>query len=287
MVASIAFNPFVTTNAAGSFGVRSDGYVQGTAQDDPAIRYKLAGGIWSPTETVTAFGGMGITEVIPTGGPGNPLRALGSIISRATSVTAGAAGSLTGFTVFDQNHSAVQTPQSPVPQVGSGSGVMFYRLGSGARIAVNCDPSLINLDGSVITSQVSWDFNLQRLVPYAPAEAAETITGITWANGIATVTTSAAHGYVVGDDVTLIGQVPAGYSGDQTILTVPTTTTFTYALAVNPGTETTPGTIAAGGGALPVRVLNVEPGNSMTVVIDPVTGFATWNRAGSTALILI
>jgi hypothetical protein len=287
MVATISFNPFVTTNAAGSFSVRSNGYVQGTAQDDPAIRYKLAGGVLAQSETLPAWGGMGISELIPGDGPTGPNKALGGVIGRATNVTAGAIGSLTGFTVFDQNYSAVQTPQSPVPLVGSGATLMFYRLGSGARIAVAVDPSLADVEGDIITTAVSWDSARQMLVPFAAAEPAETITGITWANGIATVTTSAAHGYVAGDDVTLSGQVPSGYSGTQTILTVPTTTTFTYVLAVNPGTETTPGTIAAGGGALPVRVLSLEIGNSMTVSYDPVTGFATWNRSGSTALILI
>ena len=36
-----------------------------------------------------------------------------------------------------------------------------------------------------------------------------------------------------------------------------------------------------------VKVLSVEVGNSMTVSYDPVTGFATWNRSGTTAIILI
>ena len=42
-----------------------------------------------------------------------------------------------------------------------------------------------------------------------------------------------------------------------------------------------------GGGILPVRVLEVQVGNSMTVNYDPVTGFATWNRSGSCAVIQI
>lgn len=286
MVATVSYNPLVTTNAAGSFNVTSEGFIQGCAMDSPAIRNQLAGGVLANSETLPMWGGVGVTENVP-GAVGGPVKGLGGIMGRASTLAAGVAGQLTGFSVFDQNHSGIQTPQSPVPLVASGMTFNFYRLGSGARVPVAIDPALISLDGSVITTPVSWDFAQQRLVPFAPAEAAETITGITWAAGVATVTTSAAHGYVVGDDVTLSGQVPSGYSGTQTILTVPSTTTFTYALAVNPGTETTPGIINAGGGALPVRVLQVEPGNSMVVAYNPVTGFATWNRSGSCALILI
>ena len=58
-----------------------------------------------------------------------------------------------------------------------------------------------------------------------------------------------------------------------------------------PGTAlaaaTTNGTLSAGGGALPVRIIEVFPTNCMTVNIDPVTGYATWNRNGVCALALI
>jgi hypothetical protein len=114
------------------------------------------------------FGGIAITESIPQERP--PVTradvALGGIIARATTLVAGAGG-VTGFSVFDQNYAAVNTPQSPVPTVGSGGLVNFYRLGSGARVALAIDPALITLEGGLITQQVSWDFTLQRIIAFA------------------------------------------------------------------------------------------------------------------------
>ena len=47
------------------------------------------------------------------------------------------------------------------------------------------------------------------------------------------------------------------------------------------------GTVLAGGGALDVDVIDMNVGNSMTVEYNPTTGFATWNRQGDCAIILI
>ena len=38
-MANLSLNPMATTNAAGSFGVQSDGFIQGVALDDPANRF--------------------------------------------------------------------------------------------------------------------------------------------------------------------------------------------------------------------------------------------------------
>lgn len=207
MSGNISFNPYVTTNALGSFNIQTTGFIQGTALDQPAIRFALSGGVLASTETLPMWGGIGISENIP-GLSGGPLDELGGVISRATSETAGTAGQLTGFSVFDQAHSMVNFPQSPVPQSAVGGLVNFYRLGSGARIAVAMDPALVSLEGEVITTQVSWDFTNQRLIAY-------------------------------------------------------------------------------NGSALPVRVIDVNIGNSMTVTYNSGTGFVTWNRSGSCAIILI
>lgn len=43
-----------------------------------------------------------------------------------------------------------------------------------------------------------------------------------------TITTSAAHGYSVGQTVNISGVTPAGYNGNWLIVTVPSSTTFTY-----------------------------------------------------------
>jgi hypothetical protein len=291
---SIAFNPSVTTNAGGTFNVTTEGYIQGTALNDPAIRNQLAGGILASSETLPMWGGVGISENVPTPGTnGSPLASLGPTLVRASQIAVSgspAAGDLTGFSVFDQDHSMVTTPQSPVPSAGNGMGVNFYRLGSGARIAVAIDPALVDLEGNIITQLVSWDFVNQRLVPYEAAEAQIAITSQTWAGGVVTVVTTTAHNLAVGDDANISGAVPAGYNGSVTVVSTADNTHFTYALAAEPGgvsPATTPGVILKGGGALPVRIMDVNIGGSMTVVYSATTGFVTWNRSGSTAIILI
>jgi hypothetical protein len=172
MAANIAFNPYIQTSAAGMFNIESDGFIVGTAMPDPAARFALSGGWLAQAETLPMFGGVAINESVPlerTTAPATPTRpdiSLGGIIARATTLAAGA-GSVTGFSVFDQNYAAVNTPQSPVPVVGSGGMVNFYRLGSGARVALAIDPALVTLEGGLITQQVSWDFSLQRIIAFA------------------------------------------------------------------------------------------------------------------------
>jgi hypothetical protein len=73
---------------------------------------------------------------------------------------------------------------------------------------------------------------------FVPADASLfTITGVTETGFIATATTSAPHGYKVGQFVCVAGvaispaaaTVGYGYNGLVRVLSVPTTTTFTYA----------------------------------------------------------
>jgi hypothetical protein len=136
----------------------------GTAQPDPAARFALSGGTLAAAETLPMFGGIAISENIPfePSATPHPVVPLGGIIARAT-----AAANLTGFSVFDQNYAAVNSPQSTVPTVGSGGLVNFYRLGSGARVALAIDPTLITLEGTLITSQVSWDYTNQKIIAFA------------------------------------------------------------------------------------------------------------------------
>jgi hypothetical protein len=293
MAAQISFNPVLTTNASGSFNIQSEGYFQGTALNDPAVRNALAGGVLATTETLPMWGGVGIAEFVPGTSP-NP--ALGGNIKRATSLTGATA--LTGFSVFDQVHSMTTTPQSPVPLAGSSMSVNFYRLGSGARLALKAAPGLIALDGGIITQQVSWDFVGQQLVPYSPTYAANTITGAVWASTSGgrttfTVSTDPTTLLDAGDVINVSGVVSTGGTGVGfngafvVVSTTSTTIVVTQAAASSPGTYSSGGSVAAGGGALACKVLEVALGNSMTVLYDAVTGFATWDRSGTTVVIQI
>jgi len=66
MTAQISLQPMVTTNAAGLFNVNSAGFTQGDALDDPAVKFWLAGGVFSTAATVPLWGGVPIAETIPT-----------------------------------------------------------------------------------------------------------------------------------------------------------------------------------------------------------------------------
>lgn len=62
-------------------------------------------------------------------------------------------------------------------------------------------------------------------------KASRTITNVVRTTNVVTITTSAAHGYSVGDSVTVTATSNTGVNGTVTIATVPTTTTFTYTKA--------------------------------------------------------
>jgi hypothetical protein len=198
MVSSLGYNPIITSNASGSFNIESAGYIQGQALDAPAARFEMAGGILATDENLPMWGGVGIYENIP-GVAAGPSTTLGGIIGRATSIAAPgqppAAKALTGFSTFDQAHHMVQTPQSEVPVALSGMSVNFYRFGSRARLAVAIDPTLITLQGEIITSQVSWDFINQKIIaPVAGSILPVTVLAVQATNCL-TVQYAAATGF--------------------------------------------------------------------------------------------
>ncbi len=287
MVATIATNPYQTTNASGSFNVQSSGYIQGMALDQPSVRNMLAGGVLAAAETSPMWGGVGVSEVVP-GASATPNRSLGGIITRATTLTAAAAASLTGFSVFDQNYAGVNTPASPVPLIPSYGLVNFYRLGSGARIAVKCSPNLVNFEGDIITSQLSWDFEGQQLEPYVST----TISSGTYTTGTGAVSlvTAAAHGLLPGDTFNIDTATGTGsyaaINGDHTATAGTTGTTLNFTVASGLTMTITGGNVASGG-VLPVKLLDVSIGDSMTVTYNSTTGLATWERSGNCAIILI
>lgn len=299
MVATVSFNPGITTNAAGSFNRDSVGLIQGTAYDSPNTRFDLAGGLLATTETLPMWGGVGIFELVP-GVSGGPSATLGSSIGRATSLTGSTA--LTGFSVFDQAYGMFNTPQSPVPLAGSSMSVNFYRLGSGARIAVACDPTLVNLQGAIITSQVSWDFNNQVLQPYDASTATIAASAtVTWANTLGGQITfpvanwTGAWQPAPGDILNISGATNSGTGGVSAINTdfIVVSSTTTGVVLAAPAAAGVFGTIGGspvlnfGTGALNVKILDVQVGNCMTVNYSPATGFATWNRNGSCAVIVL
>lgn len=77
------------------------------------------------------------------------------------------------------------------------------------------------------------------------AEAAKTVTTMSWTAGTVTATAT-AHGFLVGDIITVSGVTPAGYNGVYEVTAVTDANTFKYALVTNPGTVTIQGTAKFG-----------------------------------------
>jgi len=288
---SVSLQPMLTSNAAGGFSVQSDGYIQGFALDDPAIRNELSMGSLLSTETLPMWGGVAIAEYLKAGN-GN---ALGNDIGRASLLA-----SITGFAVFNQAHAFINTPQSQVPTAGAGQSIPFYRLGSKARIAVACDPSLISLNGGLVTPQVSWDFNNSRLQPYVASTAQVSLTSITAAYDATTglwtfavVAAAATDVGAVGDAINISGVTGTGanlLNANQFVTAFTDNQHFSFQIAGGAATFTAgaqAGTLFVnqGIGALPVKVLSVDQGNSKIVVYDPVNNVANWNNQGSVAII--
>lgn len=295
MAASNGF-PNLTTSGQGLFnGASSVGMIQGQADPDPATRFALRGGIVSSSETVPMWGGIGVYADVPPVSASGPNQVLGPVLGRATSISG--ALPLLGFTVFDQSYNLVTDPSNPVPTAGSGQSINFYSLGSRARIAVACDPSLVSLRGGLLNAQVSWDFVNQRLVPYSPAYAADTITGAVWASTSGgqityTVSTDLTADLNAGDDINVSGIVETGgtggsYNGSFVVVSVTSTTIVVAAPAASGyyGTYTSGGSVLAGGGALPVTILDVQPTGCITVDYNSASGLVTYDYNGACAKI--
>ncbi len=287
--------PSLTTSGQGLFnGASSNGLIQGQTFPDPSTRNVLRSGIVSQSETIPMWGGVGVyADISPISSTG-PNSVLGQVLGRANSLSGSTA--LVGFTVFDQAYNLVSDPNSPVGTAGSGQSINYYPLGSRARIAVACDPSLISLRGGLINAQVSWDFTSQQLIPYSGAYPATTITNAVWASTSGgrttfTVGTDLTSYINASDDIEVTGVVSTGgtgvgFNGMFTVVSINSTTiVVTQVAASSPGTYSSGGTVLAGGGALPVTVLEVVPSGCMNVLYSTVTGNATWNFNGSCAII--
>lgn len=295
MVAINGF-PASVTGATGQFtsGGTSTGYIQGHVEPDAASMQWLQAGWVAQSETIPMWGGVAVNAAL------NPIStalssvsaAGGQTLTRATSVA-----TTLGFTAYNQAHNLVIDTNNNVPTAGSGQSISYFANGSRARIAVQCDPSLISLRGGQINQQVSWDFVSQMLIPYTAAYGPATITNAVWSatNGgqvVFTVTSDLSAVLTAGKDFEVTGVVNTGgastsaFNGMYTVVSSTSTTVTAVMLAtVSPGTYASGGTIVAGGGALPVTVLDVRPTGNMVVSYNPLTGLRNWNFNGAAALI--
>lgn len=303
MASSVSINPMATTNAAGLFSVTTDGMVQGAIMDDPVARFALATGFVDPAETLPMWPGIAISESIPAGSSlanGTPDRAYGPPLKRATTVTPGTGG-ITGFTCLNQMHAGIVTPQNKVPSLGSYMTSPFFRLGSGARMALACDPSLQSVLGGSTKQQVSWDFNNQIITAYDASTPTYSLTSIT-SNYAASVYTMVVVGAVatpvagVGDIINVSGVTGTGaalVNGNHVVTAFTDNQHFTFTVNAASGAIATgalTGTLLLnyGTGALPIQaIIDSNFGNSQTVQWDAVNLVANWNYSGSALLVIL
>lgn len=292
MATQFSVNPMLASFASGTFSTQSDGVIQGAAFDDPAVRYALCTGTLDPTDTLPMWGGVPVQELIPIEGTYT------SKVKRSTAIA-----NVLAFAVVNQAHNWMTTPQNPVPVATAGMTVPYYRINSGARIPVKCDPTLANLDGGLATQQVTWDFNTNMLVPYNASTATVSVTSMTPTYSaslggytIAIVAAAAANVDAVGDWINISGATNTGTGGAALVNGTFQLTAFTdnqhfsiFIPAVSGAIGTIAGTIVLneGVGALPVRVLSVQSANCKTISYNNTTGQAYWETNGCAAIILI
>ena len=102
---------------------------------------------------------------------------------------------------------------------------------------INSRPSALNttisnlhgyfVDSGLVAGVVNYGFT-----GTLPASSAFTITNVSLTTNIVTVTTSAAHNFAPGQTVVVAATTTTSINGSFTILTSPSTTTFTYALVL-------------------------------------------------------
>lgn len=123
---SITFNPYKTFGNSPSFNVSSQGYVQGDAQDDPAVQLLLESGVMISTATVNVFSGAPVSVAASVRSAQNTYA--GSVVKPLV------VNQIGGWVVSNRNYHGIITAGNPVPSWGAGESVHFYRPGSKARI---------------------------------------------------------------------------------------------------------------------------------------------------------
>lgn len=162
-MATISFNPAQTLSPQDSFLLQTQGYVQGQMQDDQVAYQQIRQGFIASSVSGAVWAGMAVTQEIP---------AINSEQQGASLILAATVADLTGFTIGNKAYNSIIVPGSTVPTASAGQTTSFMKLGSGARIAVQCDPTLASsLAGGAVNQKVAWDFTNQQLIAYTSGTA--------------------------------------------------------------------------------------------------------------------
>lgn len=283
-----------TNSPSDSFTLDTTGYIQGNYEDDPTTKNWMLTGVVDPDATQPFWGGVAVSELIPTIDQNNKPNTL-KLATSNSAVTTG----IMGFTVFNQANNMILVSGSSVQQALAGMNISYFRLKSNARIPVKCDAGLAAaLDNGGTNQQVSWDLQRQMLVPYTPGYASNAVTGAVWASTAGgqvtfTVTTDPTSALNAGDIIVTSGIVNTGgsstgaFNGFWTVVSVTSTT-----IVVSAPASASIGTFASNGlvqstaaGALACTVINVSS-SSKVVNYNSTTGALNYEQ-GAVAVIQI
>jgi hypothetical protein len=136
-----------------------------------------------------------------------------------------------------------------------------------------------------------YSFDVRGASAYAPAASTATITNTRLQNNEVTITTAAAHGFRIGQGVTISGSNNAVFNGTYRITNVPSTTTFNYVRTnANINSASSSGTaalfVSPGRGARVTGRVVLNKGEIITIVVGQrgesgtSTAADTFNGAG-------
>lgn len=166
-MAEINFDPSKTLNGQNTFQKQTQGWIQGAYMDDPTARMWLLSGLVASSVSQPMWGGMPITETVPTISNdtyqyANPPLDIPSSVSEVT-----------GFTTFNQAHNMMIVPGNRVPIAVSNQNIAFFRLGSNIRIPVKISSGLVSsLEGNSVNQNVTWDFTNHELTAMSSGSTA-------------------------------------------------------------------------------------------------------------------
>lgn len=132
--------------------------------------------------------------------------------------------------------------------------MVYTNNGSNANRVWFIDQETVSDRGVASAATGNWTytgpviFNKLDGISYGLTETAPTVSSITRSGSTATVTTSAAHNLVTGDNVTISGATQTEYNGTYTI-TATGGSTFTYTISGTPATPATGSPVIATEGA--------------------------------------
>jgi hypothetical protein len=138
----------------------------------------------------------------------------------------------TGYKLFAASGADIwETTTNPATKVFTGltsDKLQVVNLSNGAgHFLIACN----GVDPTVIYNGTSWFY-------LATTSTAQTISSITHVGNVATLTTSAPHGLITGNYVTIAGATANDYNGSY-VVTVTGLTTFTYTMATTPAANAT------------------------------------------------